>query len=123
MPKTLLTVLLLCVSNFFMTMAWYGHLKIPKTGWLKDDAVWKMILLSWGLAFIEYCFAVPANRIGAREHGGPLSLFQLKTLQEVITLLVFTLVVTFVFKTEKPTWNHLIAFCFLIGAVYFVFRK
>lgn len=123
MPKIASTLILLCVSNFFMTLAWYGHLRFGKTGWLADHALWKIILVSWGLALIEYCFAVPANRIGAEENGGPFTLFQLKTLQEVITLLVFTLVVVFVFKTEKPTWNHAIAFLFLVGAVYFSFRK
>jgi uncharacterized protein (DUF486 family) len=123
MSKTLLTVFLLCISNIFMTFAWYGHLTISKKGWLKDDALWKIILISWGLAFIEYCFAVPANRIGSQQRGGPLSLFQLKTLQEVISLAVFTLMVVYVFKSEKPTWNHALAFLCLLGAVYFVFKK
>ncbi len=106
-----------------MTLAWYGHLHISKTGWLKDNAVWKIILVSWAWAFVEYCFAVPANRVGSAEQGGPFSLFQLKMLQEVITLLVFTLMAVYFFKADKLGWNHLGAFVLLLGAVYLVFKK
>ncbi len=121
--KSLLTIGLLIVSNFFMTLAWYGHLHFKDKGWLKNDKLWLMILISWGLAFVEYVFLVPANRIGHKDHGGPFTLFELKTIQEAVTLVVFTLVVVFVFKTEKPAWNHLVGFALIVAAVFFVFKK
>ncbi|SHL48884.1 hypothetical protein SAMN05444266_103493 [Chitinophaga jiangningensis] len=107
------TILLLIISNSFMTYAWYGHLKHTET------ALWKVILLSWGIAFFEYCFMVPANRFGYQEG---FSGFQLKTIQEVITLSIFALFAVFVLK-EPLRWNYLISFLFLIGAVYFMFKK
>lgn len=115
------TVLLLIVSNVFMTFAWYGHLKLQHSGISKNWPLIAVILLSWGLAFLEYCFMVPANRIGFRENGGPFSLFELKIIQEVVTLTVFTVVAMFLFQGEKLHWNHVAAFLCLMGAVAFTF--
>lgn len=117
--KYIYTILLLVVANIFMTFAWYGHLKF-NTGNL---ALPLIILISWGIALIEYCFQVPANRIGYTEYGGPFNLWQLKVIQEAITLIVFTLFTVILFKKEHFTYNHLIGFGFLILAVYFIFRK
>ena len=123
MTKGFFTIMLLVVSNVFMTIAWYGHLKFQEWGWLKKTALWSLILISWGFALFEYIFQVPANRMGFKENGGPFSLFQLKVIQEVITLLVFTVFTIIFFKTESLKWNHLAAFFCLILAVYFVFKK
>ncbi len=121
--KALLTVGLLIVSNIFMTFAWYGHLKLQEAKITGNWPLYGVILLSWGIALFEYCFQVPANRIGFRENGGPFSLMQLKVIQEVITLVVFTLFSTLLFKGEVLHWNHVAAFICLIGAVFFVFMK
>ncbi len=121
--KAIVTIGLLVCSNVFMTFAWYGHLKFKDMGWLSNIGVPLIILISWGIAFFEYCFQVPANRMGYIENGGSFNLWQLKVLQEVITLVVFTLFTTFVFKNEAFRWNHVIGFCFLILAVYFIFKK
>lgn len=121
--KALLTVLLLVTSNIFMTFAWYGHLKLQE---MKISTGWPLILvilLSWGMAFFEYCAQVPANRIGFNGNGGPFSIMQLKVIQEVISLTVFTVVVTVMFKGEALQWNHFAAFLCLIAAVFFVFLK
>ena len=123
MMKPLYTILLLIVSNIFMTLAWYGHLQFKKMGWFNGSGLWIIILISWGLAFFEYCFQVPANRIGYKENGGPFTLVQLKVLQEVITLIAFTVFSLLVFKNESFRVNHLIGFCFLVLAVYFIFKK
>lgn len=120
--KSFFSIGLLVVSNLFMTLAWYGHLKIKEWGWLAKGGLFAIILISWGLAFFEYCFQVPANRIGFRGNGGPFSLFQLKVIQEVITLVVFVLFARIFFSGEQLTWNHAVAACFLVGAVYFAFR-
>lgn len=120
--KALVTVVFLIVSNTFMTLAWYGHLKFKEWGWLQKAGLLSIILISWGLAFFEYCFQVPANRIGYKENGGPFSLFQLKVLQEVITLTVFVLFARLLFSGETLTYNHAIAALLLIGAVFFAFR-
>ncbi len=106
-----------------MTLAWYGHLKFKEWGWFKTENLFLLILLSWGLAFAEYCFQVPANRIGYKAFGGPFSLVQLKVIQEVITLSVFTVFSLLFFKEESLRWNHLAGFACLIMAVYFMFRK
>lgn len=103
-------ILLLIVSNAFMTFAWYGHLKFTHT------ALWVAILVSWGIAFVEYCFAVPANRIGAAHY----SLVELKTIQEVISLMVFSIIAITMFG-EKISINHLIGFSLIIGGTYFIF--
>src|ERR1044072_7991 len=107
------TIILLVISNTLMTFAWYGHLNHQAT------ALWKVILISWGIAFFEYCFMVPANRLGAQEG---LSGFQLKTIQEIVTLTVFALFAIFYLK-EPFRWNYLISFAFILGAVYFMFKK
>ena len=121
--KSALTLMLLTISNLFMTFAWYGHLQFKKLAWFSKLGLVGVILVSWGLAFFEYVFQVPANRIGFEENGGPFSLFQLKVIQEVITLTVFTLCAVFIFKTDKLGWNHLVGFGLLVLAVYVIFRK
>ena len=105
------TVLLLLCSNVFMTFAWYGHLKYGH-----DWPIWKAIVVSWSIAFIEYCFAVPANRFGFGNFSG----FQLKIIQEAVTLTVFT-IFAITFLKEKIAWNYLVSFALLIGAVVFAF--
>ncbi len=122
MGKGLLTILLLVVSNSFMTLAWYGHLKFGADKMLPKWGLFGIIAISWLIAFFEYCFQVPANRIGSDMHGGPFSLIQLKVIQEVITLLIFVAFSAIFFKTESFRMNHLIAFVFLVLAVYFVFK-
>ncbi len=119
----LYTILLLIISNVFMTFAWYGHLKLKEFSWFSSLPLFGIILISWGIAFIEYCFQVPANSMGFIGNGGPFSLLQLKIIQEVITLIVFVLFSTLAFKTETFRWNHLLAFFFLVAAVYLVFKK
>ncbi len=121
--KAVYTILLLIVSNVFMTFAWYGHLKLKEFSWFSSLPLFGIILISWGIAFFEYCFQVPANRMGFIGNGGPFSLLQLKIIQEVITLIVFVLFSTLAFKTETFRWNHLLAFFFLVAAVYLVFKK
>lgn len=121
--KILYTVMLLVVSNVFMTFAWYGNLKLQQMNLINDWPLILIILASWGVALIEYFFLVPANRIGSELNGGPLSLIQLKVIQEVVSLTVFTIIALTVFKTESFKMNHLISFLFLILAVYFAFKK
>lgn len=121
--KAALTIALLLLSNSFMTLAWYGHLKFHDYKWFNKLGLISIILISWGIALFEYCFQVPANRMGYAQNGGPYSLVQLKVLQEVITLVVFTLFALVFFKNEPLRGNHIIAFVFLIGAVYFVFKR
>ena len=121
--KPILTIGLLVLSNTFMTMAWYGHLKFAKWKWFNKLGLVAIILMSWGLAFFEYCFQVPANRIGFKNNGGPFSLVELKVIQEVITLVVFVIFTLLVFKTETFKWNHFVGFTLLILAVYFIFKK
>ena len=118
-----LSIALLVVANIFMTFAWYGHLKFKDWGWLQNASLISLILISWGIAFFEYCVQVPANRLGSRETGGPFSLIELKVIQEVITLVVFMAFTLLFFKTETFRLNHLIGFGFLILAVYFIFKK
>ena len=105
-------IALLLVSNVFMTFAWYGQLKFP------NAVLWQVVLISWGIAFFEYCLAVPANRIGHQVY----SAAQLKTMQEIITLLVFA-VFSVTYLGESLKWNHLVAFLFLCGAAFFSFHK
>jgi uncharacterized protein len=121
--KSLLTIGLLILSNAFMTLAWYGHLKFKEMAWFSKLGIVSVVLVSWGIALFEYCFQVPANRIGFKENGGPFSLVGLKVIQEVTTLVIFTLFTIVFFKNESLKWNHLIGFIFLILAVYFIFRK
>ncbi len=121
--KGLLTIGLLILSNTFMTVAWYGHLKFAEWKWFSKLGLIAIVLISWGIALFEYMFQVPANRIGFKGYGGPFSLLQLKVIQEVITLVVFAVFTLIVFKTETFRTNHIIAFLFLILAVYFMFKK
>lgn len=121
MKTALVTILLLVVSNVFMTFAWYGHLKLQSTGISRNWPLFAVILLSWGMAFLEYCVMIPANRIGFRENGGPFSLFQLKIIQEVLSLTVFTVIAMFLFQGEKLHWNHVASFVCLMAAVAFAF--
>jgi uncharacterized protein (DUF486 family) len=104
-------------------MAWYGHLKFKEWGWFSKAGLITIVLISWGIALFEYFFQVPANRLGYRENGGPFSLLELKVIQEVITLVVFTLFSLAFFKTETFRFNHIIGFVFLVLAVYFIFKK
>jgi uncharacterized protein (DUF486 family) len=106
------TIGLLLVSNVFMTIAWYGHLRF------KDSPLWLAILASWGIAFVEYCFQVPANRLGH----GQFSAAQLKTIQEVITLVVFA-GFSVVYLKEPLRWNYLVAFALLVAAAFFMFKR
>ena len=117
------TILLLICSNIFMTLAWYGHLKLQQSGISSHWPLIGIILFSWLIALAEYCCQVPANRIGFIGNGGTFSLVQLKIIQEVITLTVFTAFTAFVFKGEPLQWNHAAAFVCMVLAVYFVFMK
>lgn len=119
----LYTIVLLIVSNIFMTLAWYGHLKLQQTGKISDWPLIGVILFSWVIALAEYMCQVPANRIGFRENGGPFSLMQLKIIQEAISLIVFTVLATMIFKGEHLQWNHVVAFVCIIMAVFFAFLK
>ncbi len=123
MSKALFTIGLLVLSNTFMTFAWYGHLKFKEISWLSGLGLTGIILLSWGIAFFEYVFMIPANRIGFQGNDGPFSLVELKVLQEVITLCVFMVFTLVFFKTEVLRWNHFVGFFFLVLAVYFIFKK
>lgn len=121
--KGIYTILLLIVSNVFMTFAWYGHLKLQEMKVISNWPLYGVILFSWVIALAEYACQVPANRLGFAGNGGPFTLMQLKVIQEVITLFLFTIFTTVLFKGEALQWNHLAAFVCLIAAVYFVFMK
>ncbi len=121
--KAFYTILLLTLSNAFMTLAWYGHLKFKDMRWSESLGLVAIILISWGIALFEYMLQVPANRIGFKENGGPFSLVQLKVIQEVITLTVFVVFSLVFFKSETFRLNHLIGFVFLVLAVYFMFKR
>ena len=123
MPRGITTIALLILSNVFMTLAWYGHLKFGEIKSFQKIGLPLIILISWGIALFEYCAQVPANRIGYQQYGGPYSLVQLKVIQEVITLVVFTAFAVLAFKNETLRLNHFIGFIFLILAVYFIFKK
>ena len=115
------TVVLLVISNVLMTFAWYGNLKLQQMNISTSWPLFVIILASWGLAFFEYCAMIPANRLGSQINGGPFSLMQLKIIQEAISLVVFTAIVALVFNGEPIRWNHLIAFVFIVFAVFFAF--
>ena len=121
--KGFATVLLLVTSNIFMTFAWYGNLKLQEMKITTDWPLILIILASWGLALFEYCFMIPANRIGSDINGGPFNLVQLKVIQECVSLIVFSLILAFCFKTQSLHWNHLVSFVFLVIAVFFAFLK
>ena len=112
MLKQFTPIILLTISNIFMTFAWYGHLKF------KSTALWVVVLVSWGIAFFEYCFQVPANRIGHEFYNA----VHLKTIQEVITLIVFCFFSVLYLK-EEFKWNYLVGFLFIVLAVFFIFKK
>ena len=121
--KGLKTILFLTISNTFMTFAWYGHLKFKDFEWGKNLGLFSVILISWGLAFFEYVFQVPANRIGFKDDGGPFNLVQLKTIQEALTIIIFMVFTTIFFKNEKLAWNHLVGFLLIVMAVFVIFKK
>lgn len=121
--KFLPTILLLIIANVFMILAWYGHLKFKEYSWGQSLQLWHLIIISWGIAFFEYCIQVPANRMGYIGNDGPFSLVQLKILQEVITLVVFFGMAILFFKSESFRFNHLLSAVFLVLAVYFAFKK
>jgi len=121
--KGIITIGLLVLSNVFMTLACYGHLKFKEFKLFENAGLLTLIFISWGLALFEYFFQVPANKIGFQGNGGPFSLLQLKVIQEVITLLIFVTFSLLFFKNETLKWNHILGFCFLILAVYFIFKK
>ena len=124
MTKIILTLVLLIISNSFMTLAWYGNLKLQDMKIISSNTpMIFIILISWGIALLEYSFLIPANRIGSEINGGPFSLVQLKVIQEVISCLVFGIIVSILFKGESLHWNHFVAVLFLVLAVYFVFLK
>lgn len=119
----LYTVLLLIGSNVFMTLAWYGHLKLQQMNVSNSWPLFGVIVFSWAIAFFEYSLQVPANKIGFIDNGGPFNLMQLKVIQEVISLTVFTVIAGVMFQGQHLHWNHFAAFACLIAAVYFVFMK
>lgn len=121
--RGLYTIILLILSNAFMTFAWYGHLKFKDMKWSANLGLLAVIFISWGIALFEYMLQVPANRLGSKEYGGPFSLLQLKVIQEVITLVVFLGFTMIFFRGESIRWNHLVAMVFLILAVFFMFKK
>ena len=123
MNSSIYTVLLLIASNIFMTIAWYGHLRLNEFTWFRSLPLISVILFSWGIAFFEYCCQVPANRIGYKDDGGPFTLIQLKIIQEVVSLIVFVVITTVLFRTETFRWNHILAFILIVCAVYLVFKK
>ncbi|UII20814.1 DMT family protein [Fulvivirga ligni] len=123
MYKGLLTIILLVISNSFMILAWYGHLKFKEMPAFSKLGLIAIIFISWGIALFEYVFQVPANKIGFSENGGPFNLWQLKVIQEVITLLIFTIFTLIFFKNESFRINHVIGFIFMTLAVYFIFKK
>jgi uncharacterized protein len=121
--RPVLTILLLIASNTFMTIAWYGHLRFKDISYLKNAGLVTTILISWGIALLEYCLMVPANKIGAASNNGPFNMWQLKLIQEVISISVFVLFTLLFFKTDQLRWNHAIGFLFLLAAIYFFFKK
>jgi uncharacterized protein (DUF486 family) len=123
MPRGLTTILLLIASNTFMTIAWYGHLRYKDISFLKNTGLITTVIISWGIALLEYSLMVPANKIGSELNGGPFNMWQLKLIQEVISISVFIIFTLVLFKTDAFRWNHLVGFVLLLGAVYFFFKK
>jgi uncharacterized protein (DUF486 family) len=117
MSKGLATILLLIASNTFMTIAWYGHLKFKSVGMVAA------VLISWGIALLEYSLMVPANKIGSLTNNGPFNMWQLKIIQEVISISIFIIFSLVFFKTDTLKWNHIFGFLFLIVSVFFFFKK
>lgn len=121
--RALYTILLLMASNTFMTIAWYGHLRFKDIEFLKHTGIIGAVLISWGIALIEYMLMVPANRLGSNVTGGPFNMWQLKIIQEVISISVFVIFTLIFFKQDTLRWNHLIGFAFLIASLFFFFKK
>ena len=117
------TIILLIISNVFMTFAWYGQLKLSEMHISDGWPLIVIILMSWGVALFEYSFMVPANRIGSNINGGPFNLMQLKVIQEVVSLTVFTVICALVFKSQPIHWNHIVALLCMVAAVFFAFIK
>ena len=114
-------IALLVCSNLFMTLAWYGQVMFKSR--FERIGIIAVIAISWLVALFEYCFMVPANRLGSAEYGGPFSIWELKVIQEVVSLTVFTVIVLLVMKNEALRWNHLVGFACLVAAVFFIFKK
>ena len=114
-------VALLICSNLFMTLAWYGQVMFKSR--FERIGILAVIGISWLVALFEYCFMVPANRLGSAEYGGPFSIWEMKVIQEVVSLTVFTVIVLLVMKNEALRWNHLVGFACLVAAVFFIFKK
>lgn len=114
-------IALLVCSNLFMTLAWYGQVMFKSR--FERIGIIAVIAISWLVALFEYCFMVPANRLGSAEYGGPFSIWELKVIQEVVSLTVFTVIVLLVIKNEALRWNHLVGFLCLVAAVFFIFKK
>lgn len=117
------TILLLMASNTFMTIAWYGHLRFKDISFLKNTGLIGAVLISWGIALIEYLLMVPANRLGSNVTGGPFNMWQLKIIQEVISITIFVIFTLIFFKHDTLRWNHIIGFGFLIASLFFFFKK
>jgi uncharacterized protein (DUF486 family) len=121
--RSVYTILLLMASNTFMTIAWYGNLRFKELTVFRNSGLLTLILVSWGIAFFEYLLMIPANRLGSAYTGGPFNMWQLKLIQEVISISVFVVFTLFFFKNDVLRWNHFVGFMFLLAAVYFFFRK
>ena len=121
LSKGLGAIALLVCSNLFMTLAWYGQVMFKSR--FERLGMLAVIGISWLVALFEYCFMVPANRLGSAEYGGPFSIWELKVIQEVVSLTVFTVIVLLVMKNEALRWNHLVGFLCLVAAVFFIFKK
>lgn len=121
--RGLATIVLLLISNTFMTFAWYGHLRYTSQLGAERFGIIGIVLVSWFVALFEYLFMIPANRIGYTGMGGPFTLFQLRAIQEAVNLIVFTIIAVYVFGTIRLAWNHVVGFVLLIAAVYFIFRS
>jgi len=121
--RALFTIAMLSVSNIFMTLAWYGHLKFKEMEWSKNLTLIAIIFISWAIALVEYSFQVPANKYGFKENGGPFNLLQLKVIQEALSITIFLIFSLLFFKTEKIAWNHIVGFLLIILAVFFIFKK
>jgi hypothetical protein len=123
MTKGIYTIVLLIASNTFMTIAWYGHLRFKDISFLKNAGLITTIFISWGIALLEYGLMIPANKLGTNYNGGPFNMWQLKLIQEVVSISVFVIFTLCFFKTEELRLNHLIGFVFLLAAIYFFFKK
>ena len=119
----LYTIILLILSNIFMTLAWYGHLRLQQSSISNNWPLIAVIGFSWAIAFFEYCCQVPANRLGFIDNGGPFTLVQLKVIQECVSLAVFAVIANIMFQGNHLHWNHILAFLLIICAVYLVFMK